>query len=658
MLRISLGVLLAATAIVPIAAAPTVPLAQDARIFGKRQGAWGTDISPSGSKAVMMLGGPAGVTIVKVIDLNTGVGKNILGSKDSRESLDWCQFASDDYLVCRYSGNSKLDRELVPFSRLVVVSTDGGNLRQLGQKASDRDVGLRQFDGRVIDWLPEDPGAVLMARDYVPETGALATNAVRASSGLGVDRIDLATMKVTPVESPNKAVSEYRTDGQGNIRLQVFQDSFDDQLTGRSRFKYRKAGSRNWEALGQYSNGGATDIYPLAVEGQTNSVYVLKAAGGRDALYRMALDGTGTMTMIASNPKVDIDGIIRLGKGQKVIGYTYTDTQSRIAYFDPEYQKLARSLGKALASFPLIEISGASANGQKMLVSAGSDNHPGAYYVLDRTTKKMQELAIVRPDLEGRQLATVKSITYAAADGTKLPAYLTLPFGSTGKNLPAVVLPHGGPSSRDVWGFDWLPQFLAARGYAVIQPQYRGSTGFGVEFQNKNGWINWRTAMSDIGDSARYLTKEGIANPERMAIVGWSYGGYAALQSAAVEPGLYKTAVAIAPVTDLNMLKKENEGYTSGKVVSTFIGSGPHLIEGSPLRNVSKIKVPVLMFHGDYDINVGIAQSEKMESALRQAGAKVELIRYAGLDHQLDDSNARADMLNRIGIALDGAIGN
>ena len=658
MLRISLAVLLAATAILPLSAAPALPLAQDARVFGKREGAWGTDISPSGSKAVMMIGGPAGLTVVKVIDLNSGVGKNILGSKDSRESLDWCQFASDDYLVCRYSGNSKVDGSLVPFSRLVVVSADGSNLRQLGQKASERDVGLRQFDGQVIDWLPQDPGAVLMARNYVAEAGSIGTNSARSSSGLGVDRIDLATMKVTPLESPKNAVSEYRTDGLGNVRLQVIDDSFDDQLTGKSRYKYRKVGSKAWEPLGQYGGNKATDIYPLAVEGQTNSIYVLKDLGGRDALYRMALDGTGAMSLIASNPNVDIDGIIRLGKGQKVIGYTFTDTQSRVAYFDPEYQKLTRSLGKALPNFPMIDISGASANGQKLLVSAGADNHPGAYYILDRTTKKMQELAIVRPDLEGRALATVKSITYAAADGTKIPAYLTMPVGNTGTNLPAVVLPHGGPSSRDVWGFDWLPQFLAARGYVVIQPEYRGSTGFGAEFQNKNGWINWRTAMSDIGDSARYLTKAGIADPARLAIVGWSYGGYAALQSAAVEPGLYKTAVAIAPVTDLNMLKKENEGYTNGKIVSQFIGTGPHLIEGSPLRNVSRIKVPVLLFHGDYDINVGIAQSEKMESALRGAGSKVEFIRYPGLDHQLDDSNARADMLNRIGIALDAAIGH
>lgn len=658
MMRPAIGLLLAAVAAGSLNAAPARPLADDARVFGKRESARTPDISPSGAKVVMMLAGPGGLTVAKVVNLNTGAAKNILGSKDSKERLNWCQFASDDYLVCHYSGNSKLDGDLVPFSRLIAISSDGGTMRPLGQKASDKDSGLRQFDGQIIDWLPQQAGAVLMARSYMAEVGTTGTNVARTTSGLGVDRIDLASMKVSQVENPRDAASSYMTDGQGNIRVQVIEESYDRNLTGKTRFKYRKPGSRSWEALGEFGSGAATDLYPLAVEGQSNALYFIRKTKGRDALYRMALDGSAATTLVAARPDVDIDGVIRVGKGQKVIGYTYTDTQSRIVYFDPEYEKLASSLGKALVNFPLIDIAGASSNGQRMLISAGSDTHPGAYYILDRATKKMQELAIIRPDLEGRALASVKSITYAAADGSKIPAYLTIPAGSTGKNLPTVVLPHGGPSSRDVWGFDWLAQFLAARGYAVIQPNYRGSSGYGTEFQNKNGWVNWRTAMSDIGDSARYLTKEGIADPTRIAIVGWSYGGYAALQSAAIEPGLYKASIAIAPVTDMGLLKKENEGYTSSKLVNASIGTGPHLVEGSPMRHAERIKVPVLLFHGDYDINVGIAHSEKMADALKRAGTRVEFIRYDGLDHNLDDSSARADMLNRIGAALQGAIGN
>jgi dipeptidyl aminopeptidase/acylaminoacyl peptidase len=293
-----------------------------------------------------------------------------------------------------------------------------------------------------------------------------------------------------------------------------------------------------------------------------------------------------------------------------------------------------------------------------MLIFAGADTQPGTYMFLDRGTKKLSTIADVRPELANRALASVKAVTFAAADGTKIPAYVTMPAGASGKNMPAVVLPHGGPSSRDEWGFDWLPQFLAARGYVVIQPQFRGSAGYGEDFLNGNALRNWRAAISDIGDSARYLAKEGIADPNRIAIVGWSYGGYAALQSAATQPTLYKAAVAIAPVTDLGQLKKDAEHYTNARIVAEQVGTGPHIAEGSPARLAGNIQVPVLLFHGDMDLNVDVGHSERMNSALKKAGKNVQYTRYPDLDHQLDDSNARADMLMKIGTALDSTIGS
>jgi dipeptidyl aminopeptidase/acylaminoacyl peptidase len=220
------------------------------------------------------------------------------------------------------------------------------------------------------------------------------------------------------------------------------------------------------------------------------------------------------------------------------------------------------------------------------------------------------------------------------------------------------VLPHGGPSARDEWGFDWIAQFLASRGYAVIQPNYRGSSGYGDQFQNDNAYKNWQTAISDVNDSARYLVEQGIADGKRLAIVGWSYGGYAALQSAAVEPDLFRSVVAIAPVTDLALKKREAEGFTNSELVKEFVGSGDHVRNGSPLRNVAAIKAPVLLVHGSLDANVGIDHSLKMAAALKEAGKPVELLRYEGLDHYLEDSNARIEMLTRMGEALERSIGH
>jgi dipeptidyl aminopeptidase/acylaminoacyl peptidase len=252
----------------------------------------------------------------------------------------------------------------------------------------------------------------------------------------------------------------------------------------------------------------------------------------------------------------------------------------------------------------------------------------------------------------------VKPVTIPTADGAQIPAYLTLPPGKDAKNLPAVVLPHGGPSSRDEWGFDFLSQFLAARGYAVIQPEYRGSAGYGDQWLNVNGFKNWRTSMGDIAASAKWLASQGIADPKRVAIFGWSYGGYAALMEAETDPQLYKAVIAVAPVTDLAMLKQDAQGYTSARVVEDFVGSGPHIVEGSPLQHASLIQVPVLLVHGDLDANVAFRHSQKMAEALQSAGKDVEFLQYKGLDHSLVDSTVRAELLTHVAQLLDRTIGH
>jgi dipeptidyl aminopeptidase/acylaminoacyl peptidase len=239
-----------------------------------------------------------------------------------------------------------------------------------------------------------------------------------------------------------------------------------------------------------------------------------------------------------------------------------------------------------------------------------------------------------------------------------VPAYLTLPPGSTGRGLPAVILPHGGPGARDTWDFDWLAQYLANQGYAVLQANYRGSAGYGDKWLQQNTFRSWRISIGDITAGARWLAAQGIADPNRMAILGWSYGGYAALQSAATEPGLFKAVVAIAPVTDLQQAKDDYRNYTSATNAAEEIGTGPHVAEGSPLRHVDAITAPVLLFHGDRDLNVNVVHSRRMNDALRGAGKSSELMVFPGLEHDLADSQARVRMLTRIGTFLSQNLGH
>jgi dipeptidyl aminopeptidase/acylaminoacyl peptidase len=653
------GVAVAALMCASMAGAQSRTLAEDAAAFGAREAVSAPDLSPDGSTILYLTPGPGRKTVAVVGNLATCQFNTTLSTDGSPVSLQWCHYASQSRAVCRFAGfvrwTGAVDNGIpVYFGRMIAVDLDGSKPKLLGQAETNSDAGLRQTDGEIIDWLPDANGEVLVNRLYVPEAGTTGKLVYRNKRGWGVDRVDVTSLKSDTVEAPREA-ADYMTDGLGHVRLMSVSGARNSGIfTGDISYFYRTQGSRDWKDL---FSGNYRDFSPLAIDAATDSLYVLKKKNGRYALYMIRLDGSKAETLVAENPRVDIDDVVRFGEGQKVIGYTYVEEKRETVYFDPEFRELANSLSKALPKTPLIEFADASRDGRKLLIFAGSDTDPGRYYLFDRDKKALAPLMIARPELEGRTLASVKPVTVTASDGTPIPAYLTLPPGKDPKGLPAVVLPHGGPESRDVWGFDWLPQFLAARGYAVIQPEFRGSGGFGDIWLSQNGFQGWRTSIGDISASAKWLGAQGIADPNRIAILGWSYGGYAALQSAATEPSLYKAVIAIAPVTDLSLLKDQAESYTDADLVRREIGSGPHVQQGSPLRNAAAITAPVLLVHGKMDANVFYSQSQKMDSALRGAGKQSELLSFEGLDHQLEDSTARTQMLTRIGELLERTIG-
>jgi dipeptidyl aminopeptidase/acylaminoacyl peptidase len=639
-------------------AQPTHSLAEDAKAFGTREFLRGVDISPNGKKVLLLVSAKGAATTANTIDVTTGKITRLVETDGKPERLQGCSFAGDEHVVCRYGGIDHIGTDLAGFSRTISVNADGTGLKRLGQRESDRAEYVMQSDGNVIDWMMGSEGKILLQRDYVPEVGVTGHLINRTKSGLGVDLVDLDTGKSTPVEPPRDGVAGYLTDGRGNVRLISFSGESNGQLTGRLGFRYRLPGSRDWTDLGSYDTVTREGIYPVAVDGERNALFALQRLQGRNALVQVALDGSKKTSLVAKNDQVDIDDVVRVGRGQRVIGYTFSDERRRVIYFDPEFSKLHDALGRALPNTPSIDFTGSSSDGKELLILASADTNPGVAYVFSRATRSLKEVGRIRPELEGRKLATVQSIEVPAPDGVKIPSYLTIPPGSTGKNLPAVVFPHGGPSARDEWGFDWLVQFLAARGYAVIQPNYRGSDGYGDAWLAKTGFQGWRTSIGDVTAAAKYLIAQGIADPKRMAIMGWSYGGYAALQSAVTEPDLYKAAIAVAPVTDFAMTKAESEHYSNRNLVKRLIGSGPHIVEGSPLQNAQRIRTPVLLVHGDMDINVNIEQSEAMEGALRKTGVPVELVKFKGLAHQLDDSDARTTLLTKAGALLDRTIGH
>ena len=621
--------------------------------FGALESARQISMSPSGNRIAIVspVGSGSGVS---VIDLASGKPPiRVLHENDSDQDISNCSWPTDDRLICRVFIQGT-DREgyKYTFSRMMVFDHDGGHAKVLTDTGGIRSLGFTWSGGGVIDWNGGKPGTILMQREYVPESTA-GTRIASKLEGVGVERVDVNSLGRVNVERPRTDSSQLISDGRGHVRIMGASkhDNFGYQQ-GKVEFYYRKPDDDSeWLELSTVTDaadGSWTGFNPVSVDPDQNVVYGFDDnEAGRRAVYSVKLDGTRQRKLILGRDDADIDHLISIGRSERVIGASYATDKRFAEYFDPELGKLASALVKALPGFAQIDWVDASEDENKLVLLASSDVKPGTFYLFDKTTHRLDEVMPLRPQLADVPLATMKPVTFSASDGTQIPGYLTLPVGSDGKNLPAIVMPHGGPSSRDEWGFDWLVQFFAARGYAVLQPNYRGSSGYGADWYKKNGFQSWRTAIGDIDDAGRWLVSEGIAQPDKLAIVGWSYGGYAALQSGVTEPGLYKAIVAVAPVTDLEELREESKHYADEKLTSAFIGEGPHIEAGSPARHADKITVPVLLFHGEEDRNVDVEESRLMDKRLKEAGKSVEYIEFPELAHSLVSADARTTLLSK-----------
>ncbi len=631
---------------------------EPAKAFGAREAVQQISLSPDGTKLGYIAPTKGQGNALFTVDISAGgQPRRVVVASGDPERLNRCNWVSNARLVCTIYAVRRDGKTVYALTRLIAVNADATDLKLVSTRQSDDAVGFAFSGGQVVDWLPSEDGAVLMARNYIPEArvGSLIE---KKENGLGVDRIDTSSLAAKRVVKPIGDANQFITDGLGNVRImgrtEVLSSGYNSTT---QKYYYRPVGRDNWELLSNVDLVSGQGFDPYAVDPVENVAFGFQSKDGRQALYKRSLDAAQTDTLVFARPDVDVDGLLRLGRKQRIVGVTFATDRRQAEYFDPALSKLRTALGKALPDAPLINFQGASADETKLLIWAGGDVNPGQYYLFDRTSKKLSPLLPKRPELSDYKLAAVKSISVRASDGTMVPSYLTLPPGSTGKNLPTIVMPHGGPGSRDEWGFDWLAQFYANRGYAVLQPNFRGSTGYGDKWFQNNGFQSWKIAIGDVTDAGRWLVAQGIADPAKLAIVGWSYGGYAALQSGVMAPDLFKAIVAIAPVTDFGALKDESARFVNARTVKAYVGSGPHIIEGSPAQNASRIKAPVLMFHGDFDRNVNVDHSKMMAGKLKSAGKANELVIFPGLDHYLEDSTARTEMLSKSDAFLRKAMG-
>lgn len=415
--------------------------------------------------------------------------------------------------------------------------------------------------------------------------------------------------------------------------------------TGKLRLAMRNPENGDTEILRLDAEGKATKVYscnvfetcyPARFHKDNRRVYLVTNKGDVDLIRLVLFDPeTGNEEAVESDPmnRVDFGDVRYSDVTDEIIYTTYDDDKPRIYFKDKSFEADYKFLQKQL---PNKEIAFGSSTKDEMvwMVTAWSDTEPGETYLFDRKSKKLAKQYRVRERLPREHLAEVRVVRYKSSDGLEIPAYLTLPKGVPAKNLPAIINPHGGPWGRDTWGYDSYAQFAANRGYAVLQPNFRASTGFGKKFLDA-GNNQWGDKMQDdLTHGVKYLVEQGIADPKRVGIWGGSYGGYATLAGITFTPELYTAAVAeVAPSSLITLLETIPPYWEAFRVVFYKRMGDPGTAEGkaqlmrqSPLTHAAKIKTPLLITQGANDPRVNKRESDQIVIALRERNYPVEYL--------------------------------
>ena len=512
---------------------------------------------------------------------------------------------------------------------IYAINADGGSADILvGQRVQGAGLGTKIQPKKVeriaaflVDDLPADDKNVIIS--VMPFSDDPYTRA---------ERMDVYTGRRAQVASAPVRNATFTTDNQGVVR---FAHGAGTDLV--DKLYYRTGEGAPWTLVNDEATNGRAE-WPIGFSEDDRTVYLRsERAKGPDAIITMDL-ASGTRKDVLVDDDTDPARILYKSGTSIPIGAWYIDGKPRTAFFDPASSeaRLYRSLEAAFAGqSPFITSS--TADGKLRLVQTFSDRNPGDFFVFDTVAKKADHVISRRDWFDPEKMAEMRPISLVARDGLPLKGYLTVPNGSTGKNLPMVVLPHGGPYGIfEAWGFGEDNQLLAAAGYAVLQVDFRGSGNHGRAFEHA-GAREWGGKMQDdITDATRWAIEQGFADARRICIYGASYGGYAALMGVAKEPSLYKCAAGYVGVYDLPVMHTSGDVQRRGSgetYLQEWIGKKNELGAVSPTRMADKIKVPVFLAAGGEDERAPIEHSKLMERALVKAGVPVETLYYPNEGH-------------------------
>lgn len=579
------------------------------------------NLSPSGEQiAVIENYLEPEISILTTYNLNTGNKKFLVKSDNEEVKINWFTWANEKTLIVSVRYASKVRTVSFSETRLLAVDVDGEEAEQRNLIKPRRTDGnhVSQFQDNVISFLPNDPDHILVAVDL---------DTVNMPS---VYKLNINNRKLSRLERGKMDVRDWMADRQGNVRI----GEALDYKTGEASIRYTNAGDDTWLQMFEHNALEEPGITPLGFANDPNILYYRAYKGDLLALYKIDLRAQKS-TLVFEDPNYDVDGSLIYSRlSNDVIGIRHANAEGGRIYWDDSYAQFQKALDSAMpdTSNYLVDFSD---DENIYLLYNENDFTPGAYFLGNRQERSIHLLFEQYPLLPPETLIRHELVTYTTRDGSAIEGYLSRPPNTTGP-IATILHPHGGPGAREYDGFDYWTSFFINRGYAVFRPNFRGSSGYGKQFADSQmqGW--GLTMQDDLTDAAQWLVEQKIADPQRMCIVGASYGGYAAAMAAAKTPDLFQCAVSFAGVMDLEQLVSDSRHYTNKKFVRKQIGTDDDDLEArSPYYQASKIKIPMLLLHGDKDRVVDVRQSREMADELEDLGKTVRYVELENGDHYL-----------------------
>lgn len=591
-------------------------------------------ISPDGKLMAAQLA-ISGKQYLAIIPLGDGKPRLIeVGDQD----LNWWRWVNNDWLVIGIG-----DKVAVPgiedmyVRRAVGVSALGKKLVPLsasgaGQNADD------------VIWIARDgsPRILLAVQKsiYTNDPGFWPA----------VEEVDVSTGRRRLVMASRTDVFDWVSDSAGTVRMGVGRS-----LDGRTmRVFYRDGPGDSLRQIVRPTKDRDSVILPaLFLPEPGKAIAFTDDENGFGSLFEFDVNELKLGKRLYASTGFDLGGYSTTDNGKGLAGVSYLENGVRHEWIDPDLAAMQREVS-GMVRGGSARIADYSTDHKRAIVFIGAIDSPGVYYLYDRADGDLQQIAMVNEEVGATRFNPVKTIRYKARDGLEIAAVLTLPRLRTAKDLPLIVLPHGGPFARDSERWDWWAQALAERGYAVIQPNYRGSSGYGTHFTQK-GEGQWGLAMQDdLIDAIDALARQRIADPKRVCIAGASYGGYAAMRAAQRDTSHYRCAISYAGVSDLARMKRYDSQFLAAGVRADWLKrQATDFREVSPLTAPERTALPLLLIHGRKDTVVPVEQSRTMASRLRQAGKPVTYIEQPLADHHFTRSEDRLEFLKAMQAFLD-----